>query len=63
VPFDELNVGGYAVMSSEDEREKKIRADYNAFLRKRAGMVRKALEALSQGRNWPNEVISEVAAS
>lgn len=63
VPFDELNVGGYAAMPSADEREKKIRADYDAFLRKRAGMVRKALEALSQGRNWPNEAIIEVAAS
>lgn len=57
VPFDELNVGGYAVMQSSDEREKKIRGDYDVFLRKRAEMVRKALEALTQGRNWPNEAI------
>jgi hypothetical protein len=55
VPFDELNVGGYAAIQSPEEREKKILADYAVFLRTRAEMVRKAFEALAQGRNWPNE--------
>lgn len=57
VPFEALNVGGYAVLSSAAEREAKILSDYDAFLRKRAEMFLKALEALCQGRNWPNESI------
>lgn len=57
VPFDELNVGGYSAMPLAEDREKKIREDYDVFLRKRAEMVRRALEALTQGRNWPNEGI------
>jgi hypothetical protein len=54
VPFDELNVGGYATLSAET-REEKICGDYDAFLRKRAEMVLGALQALAQGRNWPSE--------
>jgi len=57
VPFDELNVGGYSEIGSPDERAKKIRSDYEAFLRKRAELVRNALKALSEGRNWPSEGI------
>lgn len=63
VPFDELNVGGYAAMPLPAERESKIRADYESFLRKRAEMVRKALAALTQGRNWPTEAIGEITSS
>ncbi len=55
VPFEELNVGGYFEIASPEERAKKIRADYEAFMRTRAEMVRAALEALAEGRNWPIE--------
>jgi hypothetical protein len=55
VPFDELKVGGYAQIEAADEREKKIRSHYDTFLRKRAEAIRIALNALAEGRNWPNE--------
>jgi hypothetical protein len=55
VPFDDLNVGGYAKIAAADARQDKIRADYNAFLRKRAELIYSALNALCQGRNWPEE--------
>ena len=55
VPFDELNVGGYFEIKSPEERAKKIRNDYETFIRARAEKVRNALKALVEGRNWPNE--------
>lgn len=55
VPFEELKVGGYFEIASPEERTKKIRADYEAFMRTRADMVRASLKALAEGRNWPNE--------
>jgi hypothetical protein len=55
VPFVELKVGGYAAIESPDEREAKIRSDYQAFLRKRAEAIQSAFKALAEGRNWPNE--------
>lgn len=55
VPFDELKVGGYSAIAAPEERAKKIRGDYEGFIRQRADMVRVALKALSVGKNWPNE--------
>jgi hypothetical protein len=55
VPFDELNVGGYFEIKSPEDRAKKIRNDYETFMRARAEMVRNSLKALAEGRNWPNE--------
>lgn len=57
VPFTQLNVGGYALIGSVEERHKKIQADYDAFLQARAAEVSAALAALCQGRNWPSEGI------
>ena len=55
VPFDELNVGGYFEIKSPEDRAKKIRNDYEAFMRARAEMVGNSLRVLAEGRNWPNE--------
>lgn len=55
VPFEELKVGGHFEIASPEERAKKIQADYEAFMRTRADMVRTSLKALAEGRNWPNE--------
>lgn len=55
VPFDELKVGGYSELKSPEDRSKKIRTDYEAFLRARAELIGAALKALAEGRNWPNE--------
>jgi len=56
VPFEELNVGGYAEIPIPAERARKIRDDYETFLKRRAEMVRNAFEALAIGKNWPAEV-------
>lgn len=56
VPFDELKVGGYAEITTPADRAQSIRDDYEAFLKRRAGMVRNAFEALTTGKNWPAEV-------
>ncbi|MEZ2144790.1 DUF262 domain-containing protein [Bradyrhizobium sp. DN5] len=58
VPFEELHVGGYAKLASSEERQRKVKADYEAFLRARAHMIRAALDNLAAGRNWPNEAIA-----
>lgn len=56
VPFDELKVGGYAEITTPADRAKSIRDDYDAFLKRRAEMVRNAFDALTAGKNWPAEV-------
>ena len=57
VPFKEMQVGGYSEIETADERSKKIRADYDAFLKERAKMVGVAFSALASGWNWPNESV------
>ena len=56
VPFDELKVGGYAEIKTPADRAQSIRYDYEAFLKRRAEMVRNAFKALTIGKNWPAEV-------
>jgi hypothetical protein len=55
VPFNELNVGGYASITSEGERQKEVRNDFAAFLQARSTLVNSAFKALCEGHNWPNE--------
>lgn len=55
VPFDELNVGGYSDIRAPEERATRIRKDFDTFMRARAEIMRSALKALAEGRNWPNE--------
>lgn len=54
VPYKELKVGGYSDLPAL-ERSKKIRSDYDAFIKKRAELVHGALTALTMGKNWPAE--------
>lgn len=51
VPFDALNVGGYADVAGES-RARKIRADYTVFLEARAAMVQAAMKKLCSGEGW-----------
>lgn len=53
VPVEALNVGGYGRIKDKDDRAEKILVDYNAFLRARAEMLRGPMDALCQGRPWP----------
>lgn len=50
IPISELANGGYEGLSEED-KNKKIIHDFDAFLTKRALLVRKAVEELSQGKS------------
>jgi hypothetical protein len=53
VPYEELNVGGYADLSDDDARAEQIQADYEAFLDARAELVHQAALELCAGRRWP----------
>ena len=52
VPFDPLNVGGYADEPEANARADKIRRDYEAFLEQRARLVGQAVAALWSGEAW-----------
>ena len=49
VPFAELSVGGYEQISDSAARSDKLRADYDAFLRKRAQLLLEPIRALCDG--------------
>ena len=49
IPVEELANGGYEGMS-DSEKEEKLKADFDAFLRKRAALVMKAARMLAEGR-------------
>lgn len=51
VPFDELNVGGYAAETDQGKRREKIETDYERFLAKRAALIGAAIEPLWHGRS------------
>ena len=51
IPITELANGGYESCSSEFERIEKIKNDFDNFMRKRAILMAKAAEELTQGRN------------
>jgi hypothetical protein len=52
VPFDAINVGGYAEFDDGDERAKRIAEDYDAFVDARAAMIREAAVGLCSGNRW-----------
>ena len=52
IPFDALNVGGYATIADADERAGKVSHDYDAFLTARGLMALAALKELCEGKNW-----------
>jgi len=52
VPFDPLNVGGYADEPDAAARTDKIRRDYEVFLEQRAELVGQAIAALWRGEAW-----------
>ena len=51
IPVAELANGGYENCSSESERKEKIKTDFENFMRKRATLIAKAAEELTQGKN------------
>lgn len=53
VPFDALNVGGYAEIKDPTARSERIRADFKRFLEARAETMLRAVAQLWQGRPWP----------
>jgi hypothetical protein len=52
IPFDALNVGGYANCENVVERAENISRDYDTFLTVRGQIVLAALRELCDGRNW-----------
>ena len=53
IPYEELNVGGYADIDCEDQRADQIRSDYERLLEARAEMVHKKIIGLCQGEAIP----------
>ena len=53
VPFEELAVGGYGEILDEVARAERVKSDYSRFLKKRAEVMRSAIEALFRGEVWP----------
>lgn len=52
IPFDLLNVGGYAEISDIERRRAVVRSDYEAFLDARAQIVEQAMQALCRGETY-----------
>ena len=52
IPYDELNVGGYANIEDEDERSERIRSDYEKFLQARADEIHAVIVNLCNGEEW-----------
>ena len=53
VPFDELAVGGYQSINDQQERQERVKLDYERFLSRRAEIVREAMVRLCTGEQWP----------
>lgn len=49
IPYDKLNVGGYADIACEDERSERIRSDYEQFLQARAEEIHAVIVRLCNG--------------
>ena len=49
IPYDKINVGGYADIECEDARAEQIRSDYERFLEARAEMMHKKIVRLCRG--------------
>ncbi len=52
IPFEKLNVGGYSNIDDEAARSRRIRSDYDAFIRARAAAVHDIVEKLCSGEEW-----------
>lgn len=52
IPFERLNVGGYADIADEDKRAAKIKSDYTLFIRARAEMIHGVIKKLCSGEEW-----------
>ncbi|MHB8378147.1 MAG: GmrSD restriction endonuclease domain-containing protein [Candidatus Limnocylindrales bacterium] len=52
VPFDSLNVGGYAAMADASARARRIQQDYESFLDARADAIEDGVQALCRGQDW-----------
>ncbi len=52
IPFDQLNVGDYDALLDEDVRAKRVKSDYEAFLKARAVAVHQAASRLCKGQDW-----------
>ena len=52
IPFEKLNVGGYAAITDETERSKRIKSDYDGFIRARAEAIHGVVERLCSGEEW-----------
>jgi len=62
VPFDQLNVGGYDLLSKH-ERKERVVADYECFLRARAEIVSCAIQQLCDGHSWTGMVFLAQSAT
>ena len=51
IPYTELNVGGYANISSQSERSARVKSDYNSFLRARAEAIHAVVAKLCSGED------------
>ena len=60
VPYDELAVGEYSPIADAEARASRIAWDYDAFLRKRAQMMRPVMESLCRGEVWPKASVSHL---
>ena len=51
IPFERLNVGGYANIA-EESRAERIKSDYECFIRARAEAIHKVVKKLCSGEEW-----------
>lgn len=58
IPVEELANGGYEGLS-ETEKTEKLRADFETFIRRRAELVHRAVQLLSEGRQLSASVVYE----
>ena len=52
IPFDSLNVGGYATIADEAARLNKIKSDYERFIHTRAKAIYRVVQRLCAGQDW-----------
>jgi hypothetical protein len=53
IPWEEFNVGGYDAIKTPEERNAKIRGDYERFIHQRAVLMSEAVSTLCSGKSWP----------
>ncbi len=52
VPFDSLNVGGYADIEDREKRGRCIKSDYERFIHARAEAMHRVIKKLCSGEEW-----------